>query len=306
MVAARRGALLATAAFATLLALAAAAPPAHATLYLGPTRPLTRAETVSTTVHEAQRIAVSDLVSYRLTDVDPAAGLKGYLPYHVTFRPRRWLKGNPGAAELEVCWWPPPDERQKAPPAGSTFVLFTVRPDARSPLADSCAWFAIQEGPPWLLPPLSPWTPGLEDEVRRAIANQEPEALVLRSDRVVLGTLEREFRGWDKAGSPLPRPTFVRVQRALKGSRTPARLPVRVVDERAVDANDTRPHLFFLRRTDDGTYEPVELIAGVLPAFGGRVPDWDLSLDEAVRRIERAVAEGEAVRRRAKAAIRSK
>ena len=276
---------------------------ASASQYVETSRPLTRSEMVSTTVHEAERIVVGDLVSYRLTDEDRAAGRAGYLPYHLGFRPRRWLKGDEGSAEFTVCWWPGPEEEPRIePPSGMAFVLFAIRPDTRSYVADSCNWFGIHEGPAWLLPSFSPWSLGFEDDVRRTIANQEPEALVLHSDRVVLGTVEREARGGSPGRPVRPPATFVRVRRAFKGPRAPERLPVRLVDERAVALNDNRPHLFYLRRTDDGIHEPVELIAGVIPAFGKRVTGWDMSVDDALRRIERAVAAGKEAHRKARAA----
>ena len=269
---------------------------ADASPYPATSRPLTRPELVSTTVHEAAWILVGDFVSQRLTDVDPASGLNGYLPYHVGFRPRRWLKGDEQAGELEICWWPRAEDSPQPglrigggplppPLAGQTFIVFARRPDDRSPAADSCTWFGIPGDEPWLLPALSPWSQGLEDEVRQAIGRQVPELLALRSDRVVLGVVEREP---GKAGAPGVPATFVRVMRTLKGPRAPARLPLRLVDDRALAVNDPRPRLFFLRRAGDGVFEPVELIAGVLAVRGGRVPDWDLSLEEAVRKIRRA------------------
>jgi hypothetical protein len=135
------------------------------------------------------------------------------------------------------------------------------------------------------LPALSPWNQGLEDEVRQALGRQVPEVLALRADRVVLGTVEREP---GKAGAIGPPATFVRVTRVIEGPRTPTRLTLRLVDDRAVAMNDRRPRLFFLSRAADGVFEPVELIAGVLPVRNGRVPDWDLSLDDAVKRIQNA------------------
>ena len=262
-------------------------------------RPLTRSEIVSTTVHEAEAIVVAEFAGHRLTDRDPRSGFGGRLPWHLTLRPKRWLRGDLGRQELEVCWWPPPGTFRRpsgSGPAPAPFdardhVVFLRQDTSAVVVADDCPLVGLSHEPAFVLPSFSPWTPALETEVRRALERQEPEALVAASHRVVLGRLEPPAAGGLRR---------VRILRTFKGPRTARTLDVRLVDERRLDPRDDRPRLLFLRVVSGGVLEPVEASAGVVPAWSDRVPAWDATLDEAAKRIERAVAAGEELRRRAR------
>jgi hypothetical protein len=252
---------------------------ARATLYVATQRPLTRAELVGTTVHEADQVVVGELIRKRLTAVDLVSGR----PSHLTFQVRRTLKGTATPGDLQVCRWPSESgdvvDQDARLSDGRSFVVFIRHADHPAARSDSCQWMVIEEGPPWLLPAISRWSPPLEEEVRRAIASQRPEALAAAAERIVLGTIHTRF------SKKLPWSTFVQVSQSFKGSRAAKRLPIRVVDTRV--GFPKGPLLLFLRRASDGVYEPVQLIAGVRVVKDGRIPSWDLSLESVARMVAR-------------------
>jgi hypothetical protein len=102
--------------------------------------------------------------------------------------------------------------------------------------------------------------------------------MIRRADRIALATRTGRWPGDPRLGSDV-----WHVERHFKGARGEWIRLRPVVDSSGKVG--TRA-ILFMRRIEK-VYEPVPLIAGVVPVVNDRVPSWNCSLDEAIARITR-------------------
>jgi hypothetical protein len=304
-----RSALVAPTVALGLLAVLAVVSPARANSQVAPGRELTRDDVLALTVHRAGSIVVGHMISQHDTTVQRGEHSGAVTFQKARFNPDRTLKGPALRGVLPFCWLPASELAshnrigERSPDQVWTrgrFILFLHRPreDLEAPehtylgaLQRTCAWIAIEESPGYYFDSRYPWNSSLEAEVRRAVARQAIDALIRRSDRIVLGRVRPHSGNRPAAGSHYnDAPRTIAVSRTLKGLHR-ARVDVQPVvpfwnqpDGWATEGK--REFLWLLRRTRGGALEPVELLAGIVEVRNGRVPDWNMSLEDAVRRIQ--------------------
>jgi len=130
--------------------------------------------------------------------------------------------------------------------------------------------------------------------VRRAVARQSIDALIRRADRIVLGRVLPASDARASPGSAYSQPPrTIAASRTLKAAHR-ARVDVQPVvpfwSPGGSRSQTTTEFLWLLRRAPGGALEPVELLAGIVEVRGGRVPAWNMSLDDAIARIRSAGA----------------
>jgi hypothetical protein len=269
--------------FAALASMASWACLSRATTWLGPQRALSPQEWLSYDLSGADVAGVCTLLAVRDTVVDIASDGSGIAVRSLVLSVTQWLKGDHTGGRVEVGL-SPLDEN---PLRGADLLELVGRPQSLLFLARATeAGFVLCDGP-------DPSGVGLRSaageagqllvtEVRRLVAHDRPEALLGRSDAVVVG----EFVGSHPCGSSIATEhcARVRVVERLRGAVPSDTISVSV--PRMGDVPDG-PALFVLSRRGDGVYETLGFQSGSQVLSKNVAARWRLTLAQVRSAIAR-------------------
>jgi hypothetical protein len=267
---------------------------------MAPGRELTRDDVFALSIHRAGAIVVGQMISQRDTTVQRGKNRNPVRFQHGLFAPERRLKGPRTRGALSFCFLSDSYRGRPGSPIAwhpGRFVLFLQGPTEEREAwkylwtEQRCEWFATDETG-YFLAGLVAWTPAVEADVRREVGRQAIDGMIRRADRIVLGRVRPHSGNRPAAGSIYnDAPRTIAVSRTLKGPLR-ARLDVQPVvpfwSPGGWAEEDKHEFLWLLHRTRTGALEPVGLLAGIVEVRRGRVPDWGMSLEHAVRRIQHA------------------
>lgn len=228
------------------------------------------------------------LVNYRYTLVQPQSWLKGA---------PAWVKGTPankpvvvafdeGSADLfqTIRGW-----------AGSSdeIVLFLKKADKAAPSAPAGSKLAtvdyVLEDSPYLYQRgILKVGPGdessIDERMKSTAASRSLDSLVVRSSLALLGTAVGE--GLCRIEGKDNHCERVRIDRMLAGSTMAGEIPVYGLFDGPMPTGQS---IYFLRQTNDDSYEILSFRAGVMPVENGKVEPLGKPLNDVLGRIKTVV-----------------
>ena len=228
------------------------------------------------------------LVSYRYALVQPQSWLKGQ---------PNWVKGTPankpvvigfdeGSADLfqTIRGW-----------AGSSdeVVFFLKKPDKDAPAPASASKlptveYVLEDSPYLYQHGLMKVGPGdettIDQRMKATAASRSLDSLVVRSSLALLGTAVGE--GLCRIEGKDNHCERVRIDRMLAGSTMAGEVPVYGLFDGPVPTGQS---IYFLRQTNDDSYEILSFRAGVMPVENGKVEPLGKPLNDVLGHIKQVV-----------------
>ena len=267
--------------------------------WIAPQRPLSPGEKLASTVGDSPFVAVGRVIAGYDTVVSNGGVPAAFAV--VLFEPVRVLRGHAPSRRFRVVFWKStegapggrPGDRRIWPasylPSSPMLACFEEISKDRSPnprfmgeAAAGVSYLAAGDAySPYSIPRLNEWSDSLETLVRREVRNQEPETLAGSAERIVIA---RPYPIPDPRSTP---GSFSRlnwaVVRTLKG---PEATTIEVQTIVPHDLTGGEQAILFLRHVK-GVWEPIRFRAGFVVVHDSKVPRWNCSLDEAIRRIKK-------------------
>jgi hypothetical protein len=269
--------------FLAFLLLAYPTSSTRATTWIKPQRSLSSDQWLEYDVSGADAVGIGQVlaVTDTIADFNPTDGT-GIPVRSLTLRATRWIKGNPGKTTIRAGTSPLDEDPVHVP----NEPLDRIRSSGRSVLfllrLTQDGWVLCDgpdpEGAGLRLIPQGQTT-ALAHKLRRIVASQSPDSLLLHADLVVLGrrSTVQPCRSQAQCAS-------VTIDSVLAGKTDADSILVLTALLGDVPSG---PGLYILRQNPDRTYETLGSQAGSQIVENGRARVWGLSITAVRQRLER-------------------